>query len=60
MEDQLIKRFKSLVWRFGVMFATAVIAFAIDNATDLNIPTYVVVILGLINGEITKYLNSGQ
>jgi hypothetical protein len=57
MNEQLKKRLKSFSWRLGGMVVVAVLAFVIDNATLLEIPPYLVVILGLILGEVTKYLN---
>lgn len=60
MSDQFIKRFKSFIWRAGVMFLVSVLAFLTDNAVDLQIPSYMVVVIGLIGGELTKYLNSGK
>lgn len=61
MRDRAIesakKRLKSFFWRLSGMVVVAVLAFVIDNATLLEIPPYLVVILGLILGEVTKYLN---
>lgn len=57
MNEVLKKRVSSFVWRLGGMVAVAVLAFVIDNATLLEIPPYLVVILGLILNEWTKYLN---
>lgn len=39
------------------MVAVAVLSFLIDNAVDLQIPAYAVVLAGLVVGEITKFLN---
>ncbi len=57
MNEVLKKRLKSFSWRLGGMVAVAVLAFVIDNATLLEIPSYVVVVLGLILNEWTKYQN---
>lgn len=57
MSEQLIKRAKSFGWRLGMMIAVAVIAFITDNAVDLQIPSWGVVVLGLVAGELSKYLN---
>jgi hypothetical protein len=57
MNAQLKKRLKSFSWRLGGMVVVAVLAFVVDNATLLEIPPYLVVVLGLILGEVTKYLN---
>ena len=58
-QSQLKKRFESLLWRISGMVGAMAITFAIENATELNIPTTVVVLLGLVNGELTKWLNKG-
>jgi len=58
MSEQLVKRLQSFGWRTGMMVASAAVAFAIDNATDLQIPSWGIVILGLVGGEISKYLNT--
>lgn len=58
MSEQFKSRAKSFVWRLGGMVAVAVLSFGIDNAADLHIPTWGVVISGLLVGEITKFLNT--
>jgi hypothetical protein len=58
MNYEIQSRVKSFGWRLGGMVAAAVIAFAIENATEFQIPVWGVALLGLLNGEITKYLNS--
>jgi hypothetical protein len=39
------------------MVVVAVLSFVVDNAADLQIPTWGVVIAGLVVGEVTKFLN---
>lgn len=58
MNEALKSRLFSLVWRVGAMTAAAGIGFAVENATELGIPSYGVVLLGLVLGEVTKFLNS--
>jgi hypothetical protein len=59
MEDsQLIKRIKSLLWRAGVVATIAMINFIVENVAGLGVPGYAVVLVGLVGGEITKYLNT--
>lgn len=57
-KDLVIKRLKSLAWRVGIMALTAIIAFAIQNLGLFNIPAQIQVLIGLILGEVSKYLNS--
>jgi hypothetical protein len=58
MNEQLKNRLKSFGWRLGM----AVIAFAIDwilkNIALLDMGTAPTVVLALVLGEISKYLNT--
>jgi len=58
MSQKLIKRLKSLGWRTGGMVSVAVLSFMVTNATELQLPSYLVVFAGLLVGEITKLLNT--
>lgn len=58
MSEILKVRLKSLAWRVGMMGLVAIVAFTIDNASLLSLPSWAVVMLGLIAGEISKYLNT--
>lgn len=60
MSETLKKRLKSFGWRTGMMMVSACIAFAIDNATEMQIPAWGIVILGLAGGEVSKYLNTSK
>lgn len=57
MSEQLKNRVKSLAWRTGMMVVAAIVAFGIENAAELHIPSWGVVLLGLVSGEVSKYLN---
>ena len=57
MNEALKSRVKSFAWRLGGMVVVAVLSFVVDNAADLQIPTWGVVIAGLVVGEVTKFLN---
>jgi len=54
----LIKRLKSLAWRVGALVGTVVIAFISANLELLNLPLWAVGFIGLVMGEVTKYLNT--
>lgn len=56
MSKALANRAKSLAWRTGMMVLVVVLSFVADNATELQIPPYIVVFIGLIGGELSKYL----
>jgi hypothetical protein len=58
MNEQIKNRLKSFLWRLGGMVVVALIGFVVDNETALNVPGWLVVVLGLIGGEVTKYLNT--
>lgn len=53
----LKKRFASFAWRTGDMLAVALLDFAATNLELFDLPPLVVVIAGLVLGEITKHLN---
>jgi len=40
-----------------MMVVAAIVAFGIENAAELQIPSWGVVLLGLVSGEVSKYLN---
>lgn len=58
----LKKRVKSFSWRLGGMIVASVIGFIIqpEVASELKLPAIVVMIGGLVVGEITKALNSSR
>jgi len=58
MNEELKKRIKSFSWRLGMMGLVAIIGFLVENATLLNIPPYVIIVLGLVGGEVSKFINS--
>jgi hypothetical protein len=51
-------RFKSFYWRTGMMIVAAVVAFLVENVSAFNLPPEVTVVVGLILGEVSKYLNA--
>lgn len=57
MSIELQNRIKSFLWRGSGMVAVSVLSFVIENASELNIPVWGVVVAGLVVGEITKWLN---
>ncbi len=57
-KEILLKRTKSLAWRAGMMLAALVVGFVTENLGLLNLPQEAVVVLGLVLGEVSKYLNN--
>lgn len=58
MKEQLIKRLKSLAWRTGVMTAVVLVQFFQENVTQFHLAPELTVIIGLVLGEVTKFLNA--
>ena len=56
-EPELIKRLKSFAWRLGGILGAALIQFILDNLGLVNLSPEVTLVLGLVLGEISKYLN---
>lgn len=54
----LISRFKSLLWRVGAMAAAFALAYASNSLELLHLPVWLTGILGLVLGEVTKFVNS--
>jgi len=55
--EQLLKRLKSLAWRVGMVAIAGVVDIAIVSLSDFNLPNELTVIIGLVLGEVSKYLN---
>lgn len=57
MNEQLLKRIKSLAWRAGMMGVAAAVVVVADGLAGLGISPAIVGILGLVLGEVSKHLN---
>jgi hypothetical protein len=57
-DSQLVKRLKSLAWRAGVMAAIVFVNAFVEGAAGLGLPTWSIILIGLVGGEVTKYLNT--
>lgn len=57
-QDQLKARLLSFIWRLGAYLVVAALAFIQQNLTDFEVSPTVIALLGLVCGEITKYLNN--
>ena len=58
MNEQFLKRLKSFGWRLGMMAIALLVTFLLDNLSLLELPASASVIVGLLLGELSKYLNS--
>lgn len=54
----LIKRLQSFAWRLGAMLAVAMVAFIAQNLDLLHVNPELQILIGLILGEVTKWLNT--
>ena len=57
MNEELLKRIKSLLWRAGAVALVAGLAEVSQGLPDLGLPEFAVVLAALVVGEVTKYLN---
>jgi len=57
MNPVFAKRFKSFLWRVMGMVAVAGVDFLAVNLELFNLSPEVVVVAGLVLGEVTKYYN---
>jgi hypothetical protein len=57
MNEALKNRLKSFVWRLGMMLLAVVVDFTLKNLTALDLGANTTVVLGLLLGEVSKYLN---
>ena len=54
---QLIKRLKSFAWRLGMAVVAFATAWTLENLELLELSPMATVVLTLVLGEISKYLN---
>lgn len=52
-----LNRLKSFAWRTGMMVLAAIVAFTLENLDLLELNPQVTVVVGLILGEVSKFLN---
>jgi|TARA_R100001530_G_scaffold2201_4_gene3700 hypothetical protein len=57
LPDTFIKRMKSFLWRSVMIFGTGLVDVLIQSVSDFDLPTIAVAVIGLVLGEISKYLN---
>ena len=57
-KSQLRKRFESFVWRAGMMVLVLLVDWVLDNLGLFNLNPQVVIVFGLVLGEISKWLKN--
>jgi len=55
--NKLKPRLKSFLWRIGMMFVAGGVEVLIQVLSDVDFDSEWTVVLGLILGEVSKYLN---
>jgi len=58
--QQIIKRVKSLLWRLGWMVAAVFVSWLVSLLATWNIPADLQILLGLILGEVSKFIRENQ
>lgn len=58
MTNDLQKRLYSFLWRLGAVMVIAGLNFIIKNISELGLPVIWVTVIGLLLGEVTKFLNN--
>ena len=51
-------RFKSFYWRSGMMVLAGFISLTVEGISDFGFNPQVTVVLGLVLGEVSKFINS--
>lgn len=55
---QLWRRVKSLLWRALMMGLATLVTYIVENLSVLELSPQVTVVLGLVLGEVSKWLNT--
>lgn len=58
IKKQIVKRVKSFLWRLGCVMGLAGLNFVSEQITTFSLPSWVVGFIGLMIGEIMKWINS--
>jgi hypothetical protein len=58
MSEQFWKRIKSLAWRAGMMAIAVFLGSVSENIGLLELSPQVTVLIGLVLGEVSKWLNN--
>ena len=60
IDSVFVKRLKSFVWRAAMMGVAAAAAYVAANLDILQLSPTVTAVLGLILGEVSKWLNTSN
>jgi hypothetical protein len=57
LQEQIIKRLKSFLWRAGAFVTVAGLSALVDILGIAKVDPLIITIVSLVAGEITKFLN---
>lgn len=58
MNKKVLNRFRSFAWRLGMMVVVILADYVTQNLTGFGLPAYATITIGLIAGEVSKFLNT--
>lgn len=58
MKTKMKNRIKSFAWRLSMMVAVALTNYVITNASGFGLSPEITVLVGLVAGEVSKFLNT--
>lgn len=57
-KNDFLNRFKSLLWRAGMVAFAAGISWVLNNLSMLSLSPTLTVVIGLVLGEVSKQINN--
>ena len=54
----MTKRFKSFLWRLGMVIVAVVLDFTAKNLADFELNDSITLVLGLMLGELSKFISN--
>lgn len=57
-KEEFLKRFKSLLWRLGMLGLLEIVVFVAANLELFNVPQGMILIISLVLSEVTKQINN--
>lgn len=57
-KNDFLNRFKSLLWRAGMVALAAGIGWVLNNLSMLSLSPTLTVVIGLVLGEVSKQINN--
>jgi hypothetical protein len=57
-KNDFLNRFKSLLWRAGMVALAAGLSWVLNNLSMLSLSPTLTVVIGLVLGEVSKQINN--